>query len=136
VITGSGGNTVIGLCINGTGWVVAGGATISPATPFPTPGTTISLVAPRGYAICTSTCTVTPPVPAAGYEFCAINDDNVSTVITLAAISGVQYETTARTSYKTANTSIVSTGVVGDKLCIIGRDSTHYMVGAYNGTWN
>lgn len=104
------------------------------ATPL-VAGTGATLVAPREYYVCTGTCTVTPPTPATGDEFCVYNDDNVATVITLAAIIGVQYEVTARTSYKAANTSIVSGGAVGDKMCIVGRDSTHYQVLSFTGTW-
>lgn len=106
------------------------------ATPLPSPGSGATLTAPRSYYVCTTTCTVTLPTPAAGYEFCIMNDDNVSTVITLAAISGVQFETTARTSYKASNTSIASSGAVGDKICYVGRDSTHYLAASFVGTWN
>lgn len=100
-------------------------------------GTSVSLAAPRQYYVCTSTCTVTPPVPAAGYEFCVMNDDNVATVITMAAIgSSARYENTARTAYGTAGTgTFVSGGAVGDKVCIVGRDSTHYLTTSFNGTW-
>lgn len=94
-----------------------------------------SLTPYNGYFVCTAACTVTPPVPAPGYQFCVMNDDNVSSIITLGAISGVQYENTARTSYKTANTSIASAGAAGDMLCIVGRDSTHYLSPTYVGTW-
>ncbi len=92
---------------------------------------------PRGYKVCTSTCSVTPPVPAAGYEFCIMNDDNVSTVITLAALgSSAMYENTARTAYGTAATgTLVSGGAAGDKLCLLGRDSTHYLTVSFTGTW-
>jgi len=106
------------------------------AAPLPTPGTSATLVAPRSYYVCTSTCSVTLPTPAAGYEFCVRNDNNVSTVITFVAISSVQFENTNFTSYKTANTSIVSGGAAGDKLCVMGRDSTHYLVMSFNGTWS
>jgi len=80
---------------------------------------------------------VTPPVPAAGYEFCVLNDDNVATVITLAALgSSAQYEATARTSYGTAGTgTMVSGGAAADKICIVGRDSTHYLTTTSTGTW-
>ncbi len=107
-----------------------------PATPLAT-GTSVSLSAPREYYVCTGTCTVTPPVPAAGYEFCVRNDDNVATVITLAALgSSAMYEKTAWTSYGTAGTgTAVSGGAAGDKLCIVGRDSTHYLVMSFNGSW-
>lgn len=100
-----------------------------------TAGTSVSLAAPRQYFVCTSTCTVTPPTPAAGYEFCVMNDDNVSTVITMAAIASVSYESTARTSYGTANHTFTSGGAAADKVCILGRDSTHYLTVSFNGTW-
>lgn len=107
------------------------------AAPLPTPGTSATLVAPRSYYVCTGTCTVTVPVPAAGMEFCIMNDDNVSTVITMAAIgSSARYENTARTAYGTAGTgTFVSGGAVGDKVCLLGRDSTHYLTVSFNGTW-
>jgi hypothetical protein len=100
-------------------------------------GTSGTLVAPREYFLCTSTCTITPPVPAAGYEFCVMNDDNVSTVITLAALgSGAKYESTARTGYGTAGTgTFVSAGAAADKVCLLGRDSTHYLTVSFNGSW-
>jgi hypothetical protein len=106
-------------------------------TPLAPGSGSASVSAPRAYYVCTTTCTITVPVPAAGYEFCILNDDNVSTVITLAAIgSSARYENTARTAYGTAGTgTFVSGGAVGDKICIVGRDSTHYLTVSYNGTW-
>ncbi len=100
-------------------------------------GTSVSLTAPKQYYVCTGTCTVTPPVPAAGYEFCVMNDDNVATVITLAALgSSARYENTARTAYGAAGTgTLVSTGAVGDEVCIVGRDATHYLTPRANGSW-
>lgn len=105
-------------------------------TPLTT-GTSVSLSAPRAYFVCTSTCTVTPPVPSAGYEFCVSNDNNVSTVITLAALgSSAMYQNTANTAYGTAGTgTLISTGATGTKICIVGRDSTHYLTTTYQGTW-
>ena len=127
-----------GLLKNTTGTGVPSIAAASdiPATSLAT-GTSASLTAPRAYYVCTGTCTITPPVPAAGYEFCVMNDDNVSTVITLAALgSSAMYEATARTSYGTAGTgTLVSGGAAADKVCIVGRDSTHYLTVAYTGTW-
>jgi hypothetical protein len=100
-------------------------------------GTSVSLSAPKQYYVCTGTCTVTPPVPAPGYEFCVMNDDNVATVITLAALgASARYENAARTAYGTAGTgTLISSGAVGDKVCIVGRDSTHYLTPSSNGTW-
>jgi hypothetical protein len=107
------------------------------AAPLPTPGTSATLVAPRSYYVCTSTCTVTVPVPAAGYEFCVMNNDNISSVITMAAIgSSARYENTARTAYGTAGTgTFVSGGAVADKVCLLGLDATHYLTVSFNGTW-
>lgn len=106
-------------------------------TPVPTPGTTITLTAPRGYAICTGTCTVAVPVPAAGYEFCVLNGDNVATAITLSALgSGAMYESTARTSYGTAGTgTFTATAAAANKVCLLGLDSTHYLTLSFAGTW-
>lgn len=100
-------------------------------------GTSVTLTAPREYYICTSTCTVTPPVPAAGYEFCIRNGNNVSTVITMAAIgSSARYENQAHTAYGTAGTgTLVSAGAAGDQVCLLGLDSTHYLFASGTGVW-
>ena len=118
----------------GGGFAAAVAADI-PATTFGT-GTTHNLAAPREYWECTGTCTVTPPTPAAGYEFCVRNVTGVSTVITLAAVSSVLYEKTDNSAYGTANTAATSGGAVGDKVCIVGKDSTHYDVFSFTGTWS
>lgn len=134
-VTGSG---TTGSITKFTGSASVGNATAAdlPATTLAT-GTSVSLTAPRQYYVCTGTCTVTPPVPAAGYEFCVMNDDNVATVITLAALgSSARYEATARTSYGTAGTgTFVSGGAAKDQVCIVGRDSTHYLTTSSVGTW-
>jgi hypothetical protein len=100
-------------------------------------GAGLSLTGPVETFVCTSTCTVTPPVPVAGYQFCVLNDDNVSTVITLGALgSGAFYENAARTAYGTAGSgTLTSGGAVADIACIIGRDSTHYLTIRTGGTW-
>lgn len=89
--------------------------------------------------ICTAACTVTPllvPSGFTGQQLCVQNDDNVATVITLAAISSMSYENTARTSYKAVNTPLSSSGAVGDQICIVAKDNTHYNVFSFTGTWN
>lgn len=108
-----------------------------PAITFPAPGTSTTLSGTSEVFVCTGTCTVTVPVPAAGVQYCAMNDDNVATVITLSAIgSSARYENQARTAYGTAGTgTFVSSGAVGDMVCILGRDSTHYLTASSNGTW-
>lgn len=113
------------------------GAAYLAATPLPAAGTSVSLTGPREYYVCSGTCTVTPPVPAAGYEFCVRNGNNVTTVITMAAIgSSARYENTAKTAYGTAGTgTFVSGGAAGDQVCIVGLDSTHYLTMSFNGTW-
>lgn len=104
----------------------------------PTFGTSVSLTSgiPQMFG-CTGTCTITVPVPAAGAQYCVYNDDNVATVITFSAIgSSARYENTARTAYGTAGTgTFVSGGAVGDKACLVFRDSTHYSTLAFQGTW-
>jgi hypothetical protein len=107
-----------------------------PVVPIVTPSTTPTLVGPKSYAICTGTCTVTVPVPVAGYDFCVYNDDNVATAITLSALgSSAMYENSARTAYGTAGTgTLVVSAAAANKVCIVGRDSTHYLTVSYNGT--
>ena len=119
-----------------TGLSASGSTVTTAATPL-TAGTSVSLSGPRGYFVCTSTCSITLPVPAAGYEFCVRNDNNVATVITFAALgSSARYELTNYTSYGTAGTgTAVSGGAAGDKICFVGLDSTHYLVGSFLGTW-
>lgn len=101
------------------------------------PAASVTLVGPAQIFICTTTCTVTVPVPILNYQFCVINDDNVATVITLSALgSSARYENTARTAYGTAGTgTLVSGGAVKDSICIVGRDSTHYVTTNFVGTW-
>lgn len=127
-LVGPGG--VIYTCQNGTWAKSAQAATI--------PGTSITLTSGAAqFAVCTSTCTVTVPAPAPGAQYCVYNDDNVSTVITLAAIgSSASYENQARTAYGTAGTgTLISGGAVGDQVCIVYRDATHYTTLATVGTW-
>lgn len=122
----------------GTATLPAGAGTLVYTDPLVTGSSTgNTFTAPTGYFVCTTTCTVTPPVPAAGYQFCVMNDDNVSTVITLGAIgSSARYENTARTAYGTAGTgTFTSGGAAADMVCIVGRDSTHYLTTTFKGTW-
>lgn len=100
-------------------------------------GTSVTLTGPRQYFDCTGTCTITVPVPAAGYEFCVGNNVAVSTVITFSAIGSLaRYGKTDQSAYGTAGTgTLVSSGATGDKVCIRGQDSTHYIVGSFNGSW-
>lgn len=107
-----------------------------PVVPL-TAGTSVTLSNNSRYFVCTSTCTITVPVPAAGVQYCVYNDNNVATVITLAAIgSSSMYQNTARTAYGTSGTgTLVSSGVVGDAICIIGRDATHYNTLSFTGSW-
>ena len=94
-----------------------------------------ALTAPNNYFVCTTTCTVTPPVPVAGYQFCVRNDDAATTVITLGGNTNIYYEKTNYNGYGTVSGTISSGGALGDKMCIVGRDATHYIVGSFVGTW-
>lgn len=102
-----------------------------------TSGTSVTLAAPRQYFQCTSTCTITVPIPAAGYEFCVYDKPGTSGAITFNNPgSSVQYAKTDSSGYGTATTgTAVSTAAAGSKLCLLGVDSTHYDVGAYAGSW-
>ena len=126
---GTGVATAAGLAMNSNGGLAA--AVIPTAV-----GGSGSLSGADGYYICTGVCTVTLPTPAAGFQFCIRNDSAVTTVITIAAISGAQFEKTTYNGYGTVTTgTMVSGGALGDKVCLIGRDATHYLVGAFVGTW-
>jgi hypothetical protein len=125
--------TTCGLTYDAKGRITAA----SSGVPLLTTGTLVTLTPPTADYVCTGTCTVTPPLPSAGYKFCVYNDDDVSTVITLAALGGsARYENTARTGYGTAGTgTFTSSGAIGDFVCIEGRDSTHYLTVRFGGTW-
>lgn len=100
------------------------------------PGTSVTLSGNSQVYVCTGTCSVTVLAPTINVQYCVLNDDNVATVITLNAITGVQYENTARTAYGTITTgTLSSSGAVGDAVCIIGRDTTHYLTVSFKGTW-
>lgn len=111
---------------------------ISPAASVFNSGT---ITIPSGNSIlvgCTSTCAVPVPVPAAGYEICIKNDAGISTVITLNALGGgAMYPKADDSGYGTAGTgTMVSSAATGNKVCLIGRDSTHYELGAVNNSIN
>lgn len=118
---------------NDTGW------TLCSAVPTPLVSGSGSgvLTGPRQYFVCTNTCTVTPPVPASGYEFCVMNDSNVTSLITLAALgSGAMYGNAERTAYGTPGTgTLANAGSTGDKVCLLGLDATHYLIASSQGTW-
>lgn len=102
-----------------------------------TTGTARTLANASEIIVCTSTCTVTPPgTLTAGQQFCVQNDNNVATVITLAAVTNIQYEVTARTSYKTANTSMTSAAAVNQQICMVAVSTTKFNVFGFVGTWN
>jgi hypothetical protein len=105
-----------------------------PAVPIVS-GTGGALAGPSEFYVCTTTCTVTPPVPVAGYQFCVRNAPGVSTVITLAGVALVYYEKTDLSGYGTVATAATSSGITGDKICIVGLDATHYLTYSYMGTW-
>jgi hypothetical protein len=127
-----------------TGTVAAGDdarlsdARAATATPMVS-GTALTLTGPRGYAICTGTCTVSVPLPvvtgSTAYEFCVVNDVAVSTAITLSALgTGAMYGNSAGTAYGTAGTgTLVVAAAAANKVCIIARDATHYNIISYSG---
>ena len=102
-----------------------------PATPISIAATTHTMTAPREYFFCNTAtaCSVTLPVPAAGYEFCIRSDNNVSTAITLAGRTNIYYELPARTGWGTVSAALVSKGAaVTNQVCVVGYDATHYAI--------
>jgi len=88
------------------------------------------------YVFCTGACTVTPKVPAAGVQLCVWNAPGSATAITLANITDVYYGKTDNSGWQAnANYKLVSGGAATDKICIVGYDATHYIVGSSTGTW-
>ena len=144
VLLGGGASTAITSTTTGTGVVTGIGAAVNSTTsgslattavPL-TVGTGGTISTGDGYYVCTTTCAITLPTPAAGFQFCIRNDSAVTTVITISAITSVQFEKTTYNGYGTVTTgTMVSGGALGDKVCLVGRDATHYLVGSYVGTW-
>ena len=100
---------------------------------------TISLPAGNSVVVgCTSTCSVPVPVPVQNYEICVKNTAGVSTVITLSALgSSALYPKPDDSGYGTAGTgTMVSTAAAGNKVCLVGRDSTHYELIGINASAN
>ena len=107
-----------------------------PANPLPTPSGSFTISLPHGYGKCTTTCTVTVLAPtAAGDDFCVWNGVGVSTAITLAAISGVQYGKTDMSAYGTISTAATATAAAGNKICMVAPDTTHWDAVSFVGTW-
>lgn len=130
-------SVVCGAGLNGGTITSTGTCSLAPVT-FAT-GTTHTFGSGGIFAEiweCTGACTVTPPTPAAGYQFCVRNTTGTTGVITLAGVSSVLYEKTDFSAYGTANTAATSGGAAGDKICIVGHDATHYDVLSFNGTWS
>jgi hypothetical protein len=101
---------------------------------FVTSGT-ITPTAKSAIMHCTGTCTINLPVPSDGVQYCVRNAPGISTVITLAAISGVSYELQDHSAYGTVNHTVVSGGTVGDQVCLVGSGATHYTMWSAAGTW-
>lgn len=100
-----------------------------------------TIVIPSGRTVlvgCTSTCSVPVPVPTQGYQICISNDAGISTVITLSALgSSAMYPLADKSGYGTAGTgTMVSIAAIGNNVCLIGRDATHYELGAVNSSAN
>lgn len=105
------------------------------STPQSLIGTSLTFTGTSGIAVCTGTCTVIVPLPVANAQFCAINDNNVSTAITFAALGGsAMYQNGTRTAYGTAATGTLTISASSaNEICIVGRDSTHYFTVSFSG---
>ncbi|HZT90286.1 MAG TPA: hypothetical protein VFA12_20265 [Stellaceae bacterium] len=134
LVPASGGGTTNYLRADGT-WAAPAGGGSAPTLSAGSGAHTLSGTA--AYFVCTGACTITLPTPAAAAEYCVYNDTGVSTAITLAALGGSDaYEKTDHSGYGTAGTgTMVSAGALGDRVCLTGRDATHYQIGALTGSW-
>ena len=130
VTTNSTALTALGVAPNASGGLATAAAPLTAST-----GGTMT--GAFGYYICTTTCSITlPDAQRAGFQFCVRNDSTVVTVITILAISTVQFEKTTYNGYGTVSTGkMTSGGALGDKICLIGRDATHYLIGSFVGVW-
>ena len=93
---------------------------------------------PAQIYICTATCSLTPlSPPAADYQLCVVMAAGVTGTITLNALgNSAMYGKTDGSAYGTAGTgTAVSTSTTGNRICIVGRDATHYETTGSNGTW-
>ena len=112
-------------------WAACGGV-----TPLATPASAITISLPHGYGVCTGTCTVTLPAPTtAGDDFCLWNDVGVSTAITISGHTGVFFSQTDLSAYGTTGGTFTATAAAGNKVCMVARDTTHWIPLSYAGTW-
>jgi hypothetical protein len=129
--------------VSGTGAVcLASGSACSGGGGGPTLTTGSGSASPTGSSIiyvCTSTCSISLPTPAAGSQACVQNDAAVSTVITIATITGVFFQKAVApgtaNGYGSTGGTATSGGAVGDMICFVGRDTTHYLTPSFGGTW-
>jgi hypothetical protein len=102
-----------------------------------TSGSSLTQTANAQTFYCTTTCSITPltpPVAGTSIQLCARNMPGVSTVITLAGISGLYYEKTDHSGWaSSSNHTMTSTGAVTDMICIESTDATHYAIITQNG---
>ena len=121
--------------VNGTTCTLGSTCTPSASAVTTTIGTGATLSGNSQIYVCTGTCSITLPTPSAGVQYCVMNDTAVTTVITVTPGTGVQVTNTSY-AYKASATAIASGGAAGDQMCFLGRDSTHYLLGSYTGTWS
>jgi hypothetical protein len=95
-----------------------------------------TITIPAGNSVlvgCSSTCAVPVPVPTPGYQICIKNNAGVTTVITLSGLGGgAMYPKADDSGYGTAGSGTMVGSAATNKVCLIGRDSTHYELGAVN----
>jgi hypothetical protein len=82
-----------------------------------------------------SPCAIVLPTPAAGVQYCVMNDTTVVSAIRVTPPGGVQLTNTSYT-YNSPGATLTSTGAAGDQMCFLGRDTTHYLLASYTGTWS
>jgi hypothetical protein len=64
-----------------------------------------------------------------------MNDVAVSTAITISGITSVYFSHADRSAYGASGGSFTATAAAGNAVCLVARDTTHWVVNSYNGTW-
>ncbi len=95
----------------------------------------VTIPTARAKYVCSAACDLFLPATAAGNQFYVANDVGVTAQIALEPPTGTQYGKTDDTAYCTAGQGLLSGGAATDKIELIGRDSTHYLVKQSTGTW-
>lgn len=90
----------------------------------------------NSYSVATGATTFTLPATIIGKQACFRQQNNTTNAISITPPTSSYVEAQAATSYCTVSHAIKSGGAVGDSICFVAIDSTHWMIfGGAVGTW-